>query len=215
MSLANPAVSPRKPGRPISQNQSVLESILKSAELLIAEKGFAAITLKDVSQHSCANSAMVAYYFGSKAGLSKAVLQKQFLKVDGIIRSAEVNSKNPQQFWKLVTESLLSNAEAEPYCHRIHMWVALEGGQLIQDVAHGIWNPVFAKLTNWLKELRPDLKADEIEARCSLYCGSFQQYANWLWVISPSLNTKTSDKKLLQKNYKNLLQQNLNRILQS
>lgn len=48
--------------------------ILAAAQELLVEKGFGGLTLKAIAQRSGDNSAMVQYYFGSKAGLVDAVI---------------------------------------------------------------------------------------------------------------------------------------------
>ncbi len=52
--------------------------ILKSATLLFAEQGFAAVSVRDIAAHAGVNKALVFYYYETKAGLLSAVLQTYY-----------------------------------------------------------------------------------------------------------------------------------------
>ena len=49
-------------------------ALLAAAQRIIEQRGFAALTLEAVARESGENKAMVAYYFGNKAGLVAAIL---------------------------------------------------------------------------------------------------------------------------------------------
>lgn len=51
--------------------------IVKAAEKLFAEKGFRAMTLRDVTKAARVNLAAVNYHFGSKTNLMRAVIQRR------------------------------------------------------------------------------------------------------------------------------------------
>ncbi len=52
--------------------------ILDAAKTIVAERGFAKLTMAEVEKESGANRALVAYYFGSKAGLVSALVDSLF-----------------------------------------------------------------------------------------------------------------------------------------
>jgi len=52
--------------------------IMRAAEKIFAEKGFRAMTLRDVTKEARVNLAAVNYHFGSKANLMLAVIQQRF-----------------------------------------------------------------------------------------------------------------------------------------
>ena len=52
--------------------------IVRAAEQLFAEKGFRAMTLRDVTRKACVNLAAVNYHFGSKRQLMLAVIRNRF-----------------------------------------------------------------------------------------------------------------------------------------
>ncbi len=52
--------------------------IVRAAEKLFAEKGFRAMTLRDVTKEAGVNLAAVNYHFGSKTNLMRAVIERRF-----------------------------------------------------------------------------------------------------------------------------------------
>ena len=59
---------------PLSALPETAQKLLVAAKSIIANEGFDALTLNSVSAASGENKAMIAYYFGNKAGLVAAVL---------------------------------------------------------------------------------------------------------------------------------------------
>jgi AcrR family transcriptional regulator len=59
---------------PLSALPETAQKLLVAAKSIIASDGFDALTLNSVSAASGENKAMIAYYFGNKAGLVAAVL---------------------------------------------------------------------------------------------------------------------------------------------
>jgi len=64
-------------GRPDAASATdVKATILKVAEDLFAQSGYAATSIREIADRSDANPAMIHYYFGNKESLLKAVLEK-------------------------------------------------------------------------------------------------------------------------------------------
>ena len=56
--------------------------ILAAAQGILAERGYAELTMTAIAQVSGANRALVSYYFGGKAGLLAALVETLFLNPD-------------------------------------------------------------------------------------------------------------------------------------
>ena len=56
--------------------------ILAAAQSILAERGYAELTMTAIAQVSGANRALVSYYFGGKAGLLAALVETLFLNPD-------------------------------------------------------------------------------------------------------------------------------------
>jgi AcrR family transcriptional regulator len=59
--------------------------ILEAAKTIVAERGFAELTMTTLEQESSANRALVAYYFKDKAGLIAAIVDSLFSDPDAEI----------------------------------------------------------------------------------------------------------------------------------
>jgi len=69
--------TPRGPGRPQrGEGEAVRRALLEAARELFAERGFEAVTLREIAAAAGVNAAMVHYYFGNKQGLYLAILSE-------------------------------------------------------------------------------------------------------------------------------------------
>ena len=66
--------------------------LIDAGTRLFAQRGFAAVSIRELSQAANTNPAMISYYFGGKEGLYAAVLEAQFQIVRDIL---EETSKLP------------------------------------------------------------------------------------------------------------------------
>jgi AcrR family transcriptional regulator len=71
------------------ETQDTRELLLKAASKLFAEKGFEAVTTRNLAEAADVNIAMIAYYFGSKDGLFKAMIEERFPKTVTKLRSIQ------------------------------------------------------------------------------------------------------------------------------
>ena len=58
--------------------QDAKEKLLAAATRLFAEKGFAGVSIRQLTEAAGVNSAMISYYYGGKEGLYEAVLITQY-----------------------------------------------------------------------------------------------------------------------------------------
>jgi AcrR family transcriptional regulator len=72
---------------PLSALPETAQRLLLAAKEIVTAEGFAALTLNSVSASAGENKAMIAYYFGNKAGLIAAVL-------DSVIHDEYIASQN-------------------------------------------------------------------------------------------------------------------------
>jgi AcrR family transcriptional regulator len=70
------------PPRGIADLPPTARRIFDAAQTILSERGYAELTMAALEQESGANRALVAYYFGSKAGLVGALIDSLFLDPD-------------------------------------------------------------------------------------------------------------------------------------
>lgn len=76
--------------------------ILAVAESLFAEKGFEAVSVRDISKAAKINLAMVSYYFGSKENLYAAIIQSKLISPDQLRETIERYNNNREKLQALV-----------------------------------------------------------------------------------------------------------------
>jgi AcrR family transcriptional regulator len=76
------------------ETQDTRELLLKAASKLFAEKGFEAVTTRNLAEAADVNIAMIAYYFGSKEGLFKAMIEERFPKMVAKLRTIQKQEGN-------------------------------------------------------------------------------------------------------------------------
>ena len=63
--------------------------LLKTASQLFAQKGFNAVSIRELAQTAKVNSALISYYFKSKEGLYQEVLEEQFILIAQLLKEVE------------------------------------------------------------------------------------------------------------------------------
>jgi len=127
----NPPLSERTRGRPVDTDQQDLKKqILDTAEMLFADNGYAATSIRSIAERSGVNPALVHYYFGNKKLLLQNVL-KRVLEPMGMA-IAEMKT-GPDASPELIARLLLSMAAKHPNIPRLLIReVFLPGGEMRQ-----------------------------------------------------------------------------------
>jgi len=63
--------------------------LLETATLLFSQKGFHAVSIRELARTAQINSALISYYFGGKEGLYQEVLEEQFTLIASLLQSLE------------------------------------------------------------------------------------------------------------------------------
>lgn len=117
-------------------------AILDAAEQLFAERGFVATSLSDVGTRAGVSRGTPGYFFGSKAELYRAVLERCFDEVRGAVRSGRDRALASGR----AHEDILAGAVGEyfdflathPNFVRLIERAALAGDELPDDVPPGL-----------------------------------------------------------------------------
>lgn len=76
--------------------------LIEVATELFAQKGFYAVSIREIAQKAEVNSALISYHFGGKEGLYQSVLEEQFFYLMAMldkIRDAEHEPKERLKFF--------------------------------------------------------------------------------------------------------------------
>lgn len=187
------------------------DEILAAAETLFTLKGFKATTLKEVSEISGANTALISYYFGSKEGLRDAVFQKH-LKVVGsgfeILFQTPVESFTKEKFKELF-QLFLKLSEKDQTMFRLVLWSMIDEGELADRMAHVIWQPFFDRLRDILVHISDQkFSPEEAEIRIWLILSNIHGYVQGHWHTANHLKTKMPRKAFFE-HYESLIINNV------
>lgn len=86
----------------VKKLQDKREEILDVAESLFAEKGFEAVSVRDISKEAGINIAMVSYYFGSKEKMYEDVINRKLISTDLLKQHIERCETNTEKLFALV-----------------------------------------------------------------------------------------------------------------
>lgn len=113
-------------------------AILDAAELLFAERGYAATSLSDVGAHAGVSRGTPGYFFGSKPELYRAVLERSFDEVRSAVRSgrerALASGRSPEEILGGAVAEYFDFLAAHPRFVRLIERAALGGEDLPADV---------------------------------------------------------------------------------
>jgi AcrR family transcriptional regulator len=116
------------------------KAILDAAEALFAEKGYEATSLQEICDRAGVTRGLPTYFFGSKEGLYRAVLERTFamtmthelLKL--LREQAQQPDARPEEGLRVVIERLFDFLVMHPTFIRITEWEALNGGRYLGDL---------------------------------------------------------------------------------
>ena len=127
------------------QESGAKQKLRIAAEQLFAEKGFEAVSVRDITQRSKSNVAAVNYHFGSRDGLVASVLERCVAPVnaDRIARLDKLEKKAPG---KVVALDDLIGAFVYPLVHGV------EKSELSENLYYRLLGRAFAQQVDGLPQ---------------------------------------------------------------
>src|SRR5689334_11422948 len=110
------------------------ERILDSAARLIAAKGFAATTVRDIATGAGLNLAMIHYYFGNKEGLYRAIFEEKVSTVQRLLADAALGEGSCRERLERFVRAYAAFLCRHPHFARIIQREMLGGGPTFRDV---------------------------------------------------------------------------------
>jgi AcrR family transcriptional regulator len=110
------------------------ERILDAATRLIAEKGFAATTVRDIATAADLNLAMIHYYFGNKEGLYRAIFEEKVTTVQRILSEAASSDGTSRERLERFVRAYTHFICTQRHFARIVQQEILNGGKVVQEV---------------------------------------------------------------------------------
>jgi len=98
----------------ITRAHDARTAILDSAERLFASRGFAATTIKQIAAESSQNSALIYYYYDSKASLYRHVLERVINEIRSEAAKRLTDDSDPESVITAVVESQVAVLNNRP-----------------------------------------------------------------------------------------------------
>lgn len=83
------------------------QRILDTAIALFAQKGFAAVGVREIAGAAEVNIAMISYYFEGKIGILKAVIEEFFKQYSQIFRDVDDESKSTEECVRIMIRNMV------------------------------------------------------------------------------------------------------------
>jgi TetR/AcrR family transcriptional regulator len=114
------------------------EAILDAAERLFAERGYQGTSLQDIGDAAGVSRGTPSYFFGSKEGVYRAVLERIYRSVGELVRhqqeQALVVRAGPDEVIAREIAGYIGFLADRPNFVRLLQWEALSGGALLGDL---------------------------------------------------------------------------------
>ena len=128
----------------MERSQATAEKILDSAERLFATKGFSATTIKMIAAESQQNSALIYYYYDSKASLYGHVLNRVVGKIASEAARRISPNSTPRDVICAVVESQVAVLAANPHlpillARELIDWKAAHAEPAIRSLSTGLF----------------------------------------------------------------------------
>lgn len=103
------------------------EQLLDTASEIMREGDIVDVSLSELSCRSGLNSALVKYYFGNKAGLLKALLERDMAYILRAVDTLLAKDMEPEAKLRLHMDAVVNTFFHTPYIHRLLMRLIREG----------------------------------------------------------------------------------------
>ncbi|CAN5668988.1 TetR/AcrR family transcriptional regulator [soil metagenome] len=114
------------------------EAILDAAEQLFADHGYLGASLQDIGDAAGVSRGTPSYFFGSKEGVYRAVLERIFSGVSELIRreleEAVGRNEGPEAVFAREIEGYIGFLAERPNFVRLLQWEALSGDEVLANL---------------------------------------------------------------------------------
>jgi AcrR family transcriptional regulator len=128
----------------VERTPATAERILDAAEKLFASRGFSATTIKMIAAESQQNSALIYYYYDSKATLYRHVIERVVGKIASEAASRISKNSDPESVISAVVESQVAVLAANPHlpillARELIDWKAAHAEPAIRSLSGGLF----------------------------------------------------------------------------
>lgn len=135
----------------MERTQATAEKILDAAERLFATRGFSATTIKMIASESKQNSALIYYYYDSKATLYRHVIERVVGRISSEASSRISRDSAPEDVVSAVVEGQVAVLAANPHlpvllARELIDWKAAHAEPAIRSLSAGLFERLRAAI---------------------------------------------------------------------
>ncbi len=95
------------------------DALLNTAAAIMREGDQVDLSLSELAEQSGLNSALVKYYFGNKAGLLKALIEREWVMIVASVDALMAKDADPATKLRIHMAGVVDNLFNHPYVHRL------------------------------------------------------------------------------------------------
>ncbi len=138
------------------KSEDTKHAILKSAERLFAEQGFNKTTVREIAHDSHVNVAMIYYYFQTKEGLHREILENACKTLSQSLSEC-INSENgPEENLRCVITTYINFLQQHKTLHRIVLRATVtqskQLGKVVKKHGTNIFGMVHSQIEEGIKK---------------------------------------------------------------
>lgn len=139
--------------RPLSEPPGARALLLETASAIMREGDIVDISLSELSLRSGLNSALVKYYFGNKAGLMRALLERDMVAIIASVDALLAKDMPPLAKLRRHITAMIDTFYAYPYLNRLLMRLVRESEpEEARRIAETYLNPIHGAYRRLISE---------------------------------------------------------------
>lgn len=132
--------------------KSSRDKLLEEAEKLFAEKGYTGVGIRDISSAANVNSSAVSYYFKSKQGLYREVLESKIKMITDSLNDEMLNNSSPVAILTLYAETVKNVHRKYPCFIKMLCHEMLMPTEVLKELQTRAFKPLAAILRQALRK---------------------------------------------------------------
>jgi TetR/AcrR family transcriptional regulator len=145
MGVSMPVVSEAPPPPVADDGGDARTQLLDTASAIMRQGDIEDVSLSELSRRSGLNSALVKYYFGNKAGLLRALIDREWSARVRQMEALLAKDLGPEAKLRIHMAGVVDNFFRQPYTHRLLLRMIRESAPAeAQRLADSYLKPMFA-----------------------------------------------------------------------
>lgn len=147
------------------------EIILQAATRAFAQKGFAAVGIREIAREAGLNSATLYHYFENKEAIYATVLERTFDQLIAILHDLSLLEMEPQQLLRVAIDRYIEFIKDHRDILKILVHELNLETDIVADVSSKFYNKFFTVAQEMLAARREDKNVREIDPKHLLISG--------------------------------------------